>query len=102
MQAAKSPPARDGSPDHVRSAPAVDRLLPAAVMPEVQVCWFEDEVWRGYLPTDSRLSLLDRDIFQTYIRSTKREVQQPIRPCVSGPEWSTIRPEGGPAVPRGG
>jgi hypothetical protein len=32
-----------------------------------------------------------------------REVQQPIRPCISGPEWSTIRPEGGLTVPtRGG
>jgi hypothetical protein len=36
-------------------------------MQEVEVYWYEDEDWRGYLPTELRSSLLDRHIFQTYV-----------------------------------
>jgi hypothetical protein len=36
-------------------------------MSEVEVYWYEDEVWRGYLPTDSRSSLQDEHIFKTYV-----------------------------------
>jgi hypothetical protein len=37
-------------------------------MQEIEVYWYEDEVWRGnYLPTDSRSSLLDKHIFKTYV-----------------------------------
>jgi HIRAN domain len=34
---------------------------------EVEVYWHEDEVWRGYLPTESRSSLQDKHIFKTYV-----------------------------------
>jgi HIRAN domain-containing protein len=37
------------------------------VMPEVEVYWYEDEDWRGYLPTDSRSSLRIDHIFKTYV-----------------------------------
>jgi hypothetical protein len=36
-------------------------------MQEVEVYWYEDEVWRGYLPTDSRSSLQDKHIFKSYV-----------------------------------
>lgn len=36
-------------------------------MQEVEVYWHEDEVWRGYLPTESRSSLQDKHIFKTYV-----------------------------------
>jgi HIRAN domain len=36
-------------------------------MQEVEVYWYEDEVWRGYLPTDSLSSLRDKRIFKTYV-----------------------------------
>ncbi len=36
-------------------------------MQEVDVYWYEDEVWRGYLPTDSLSSLQDKHIFKTYV-----------------------------------
>ena len=36
-------------------------------MLEVEVFWYEDEVWRGYLPTDSRSSLRIDHIFKTYV-----------------------------------
>jgi HIRAN domain len=36
-------------------------------MQEIEVYWYEDEVWQGYLPTDSRSSLLDKHIFKTYV-----------------------------------
>jgi hypothetical protein len=29
--------------------------------------WFEDEVWQGFLPTESRSALLERHVFQTYV-----------------------------------
>jgi HIRAN domain len=36
-------------------------------MQEVEVYWYEDEVWRGNLPTDWRSSLLDKHILKTYV-----------------------------------
>ena len=34
---------------------------------DVDAYWFEDEVWQGFLPTESRSVLLERHVFQTYV-----------------------------------
>jgi hypothetical protein len=34
---------------------------------DVDAYWFEDEVWQGFLPTESRSALLERHVFQTYV-----------------------------------
>src|SRR6266508_4536734 len=34
---------------------------------DVDAYWFEDEVWQGFLPIESRSALLERHVFQTYV-----------------------------------
>jgi hypothetical protein len=36
-------------------------------MPEVEVYWFEDEEWRGFLPVRSRSELLRLHVFETWV-----------------------------------
>jgi hypothetical protein len=36
-------------------------------MPEVEVCWYEDETWRGFLPIAPRSELLRLHIFDTWV-----------------------------------
>ena len=36
-------------------------------MPEVEVCWYEDETWRGYLPISPRSELLRLHVFDTWV-----------------------------------
>jgi hypothetical protein len=36
-------------------------------MPEVEVCWFEDEEWRGFLLVQPRSDLLRLHIFETWV-----------------------------------
>jgi HIRAN domain len=36
-------------------------------MPEVEVCWYEDEEWRGFLPLQPRSELLHLHVFDTWV-----------------------------------
>ena len=49
------------------SSSAEEREGGRSVMQEIEVYWYEDEVWRGYLPTDSRSSLQNKHIFKSYV-----------------------------------
>ena len=53
---------------------------------DVDAYWFEDEVWQGFLPTESRSVLLERHVFQTYVAGLRGTSRTPgvIRP--SSPE----------------
>jgi hypothetical protein len=52
----------------------------------VEAYWFEDEVWQGFLPIESRSVLLERHVFQTYVAGLRGTSRTPgmIRP--SAPE----------------
>ena len=36
-------------------------------MPEVEVCWYEDETWRGFLPISPRSELLRLHVIDTWV-----------------------------------
>jgi hypothetical protein len=36
-------------------------------MPEVEVCWYEDEEWRGFLLVQPRSELLRLHVFDTWV-----------------------------------
>jgi len=36
-------------------------------MTDIDVCWYEDDEWRGFLPVEPRSELLSRHVFDTWI-----------------------------------